>query len=342
MSLSSHQSSFFKLLPEVTVLPYHPTPPVFCVGLPEHFMIVGRHEAQAKVMLTLLDLHGRLTTHQSLPVMFVEGLMTCPDEIHLWGSDGASLSDLLLNQAGQVVAESFLPVDQDILFMPQMICGQGVQVIFWIDGQGQLQLRQENQSHTIHLSDRTLGLTGVMTATGLTLLRLVGIPGYLEMLHVVNGRLQHSSILTDTNQAYSPLLFWQEDHYLLLWLSRPSRSLQLQKFAPDFSLLAPAQTLLTLDKPETFRWLRARGGHNSEIILAWRIEQPGERLNELGQPLPDLRQTLATLDSTAATVIGATAVPYAAESYFTGCQSGSKLLLIMGGGEATVLVYELS
>ncbi|MCL4264243.1 MAG: hypothetical protein KJ069_13555 [Anaerolineae bacterium] len=337
---TTHHPSF-RLAATPTTLPYHPTPPVLCACLQERVFIFSRHEANDEVWVTSIDLSGNMTSLSPLPVPFVAGIMPCKNEIHILGSRGQAFYDLHLDHEGSVLRETALPTGQDLLLTPQIACGSPA-IYFWIDAQGQLHVRQGEQLSTTSLSDLTLELVAATTPTGLAFLRAAGIPGYLELIHYEAGHVRQIQAIAGSEQGYCPLLFWRGDHYLLLWVSRPSRSIRLQKLAADFSPVAQAHTLLTLDYPTTFRWLRCLAASEGDIVLAWQTEQPGDGMNQQGIPLPDLSQYVALLDPVQPELKEVTAVNFTADSYFTGCLRGQLLIVVLGGGQATVLTYQVN
>jgi hypothetical protein len=304
--------------------------------------VICRDEARKIVALVVVDTSGRVSELGSLPVDFVEGSAQCQDELYVVGSQGQMFHSLRLEADGSVGEDIPLLAGPDILLAPRLACGYGTHYALWVDSLGQLQLIEDQKvAPPLALTDITLDLVPVVTPNGLTLLRNVGIPGYLELIHREKGSIQRTQAIEHSEQGYSPLLFVQEDQYLLVWLSRQSHSIQMQLFDSSFAPRAPARALLSVRPPDGFRWVRGIQSNSGKILLFWQIERPGMEFSDTGAPLPELIQSAALLDLVNQRLHGTTAIGYQAESYATGVWVDDRFVFVLGGGQMTILMYRL-
>lgn len=321
------------------VLPFHPTPPVICGVVNKQLLVFSRDEARKSVVSVTVDTSGNALEHGLLPIDFVEGSAQCANKMFVLGSKGRTFHTLQLDSSGSVLEDVPLLIGADLIVPPRLACGYGRRYELWVDSQGQLHVSQDKNASTKALTGITLDLLPLVTPTGLTLVRTVGIPGFLECIRWENGDIQQTVAIESAKQGYCPLLFLHEKKYVLIWIARPTHSIQMQTFDSSFTPQGPAQTLIAEQAPNAFRWIRGIQSDTGKILLVWQTEEPGVGFSETGEPVAGLVQRMAPLDLITQQLDTPTAIGYEANSYFTGSWLEDRFIFILGGGQATILVY---
>jgi hypothetical protein len=326
-----------KILGSVRGLPLAPVPPVVGAGLGIYFLVAGRDETRGEVQLVAFDGMGDPLSSRSLPLAFVASMIGCGDTAYVLGNRGPELRLLTLEPDGVVAADIPLLAGPDLLLAPRLFCEGDSWSILWIDRSGQLVVRGATKT-SVSWNGLTLDLAVAGVPDGLLLLRLAGIPGHLELLHCEAGQIDRRRVIAGSEQAYSPQLFWLDDHALVIWLSRNAGAILAQNFGSDLSPLGSIKTLLSLVAPQTFRWLRGFYAGEARVALAWQTEMPADSFSQTGQPVSGLAQYVALSDVAALQLGIPIPIPHPGESFFTGGWVEDHLLVVSGGSPGLVVL----
>jgi hypothetical protein len=197
--------------------------------------------------------------------------------------------------------------------------------------------------------DATVELDVLAAGRGLTFVRTHGNPVQSELLRIVDGQLTRREMVPHAPQLLTPTIAPIADRYVMLWISRSDRSLDLQWFDWNLSSNEPASTILTLAPgPLRLRSAQLIQGNTGYLAISYQTVTTGDGsilhrsdgTTAFREPPQTIEQFVAAYDWKSHKIGSFERIVPPGISYNTGCWIGDTLFMLHGEGDLMISVYQ--
>ncbi len=340
-------------------IPLSVYPPAICSSFGDHLQVVVMNALSHTAQYITFDASWQMVgLAKNLPLSFVAGVVPCAGELVLSGARFGDDRPLVLglSEEGAIRWSAEIPITGELSRWPRPLCVEDSIWLVWETGTdaSTLWLSEVHagvctSAGALAFDDATVELDVLAAGRGLTFARTHGNPVQSELLRMVDGQLTRREIVPHAPQLLTPTIAPIADRYVMLWISRSDRSLDLQWFDWNLSSIEPASTILTLAPgPLRLRSAQLIQGNTGYLAISYQTVTTGDGsilhrsdgTTAIREPPQTIEQFVAAYDWKSHKIGSFERIVPPGISYNTGCWIGDTLFMLHGEGDLMISVYQ--